>query len=108
MYFVNVIIWFLPSLYLTQSMFFRVGVVTTRLGEVMTRRGAILVGCGGWWVCKARASLVTNVVQYIGGFPTDNHGMEKLQRPFSSDVVMLGTLEVGVANLKIVAFKVME
>ncbi len=38
----------------------------------------------------------------------DNHGMEELQRPFGSDVVMLGVLEVGVANLKIVASKVME
>jgi hypothetical protein len=34
--------------------------------------------------------------------------MEELQRPFSSDVVMFGVLEVGVANLKIVTFKVME
>jgi hypothetical protein len=34
--------------------------------------------------------------------------MEELQRPFSSDVVMLGALEVGVANLKIVTSKVME
>ncbi len=38
----------------------------------------------------------------------DNHGMEELQRPFGSDVMMLGALEVGVANLKIVASKVME
>jgi hypothetical protein len=34
--------------------------------------------------------------------------MEELQRPFGSDVVMFGMLEVGVTNLKIVTFKVME
>jgi len=51
-------------------MFFHVGVATTRLGEVMTKRGAILVGCGGWWVRKARAPSIVDVVQYIGGFPT--------------------------------------
>jgi len=37
-----------------------------------------------------------------------NHGMEELQRPFGSDVVMFGVLEVGVANLKIVTSKVMK
>jgi hypothetical protein len=34
--------------------------------------------------------------------------MEELQRPFGSDVVMFGVLEVGVANLKIVNSKVMK
>jgi len=36
----------------------------------MTRRGAILVRCGGWWVCKAKAPSVADMMQYIDGFPT--------------------------------------